>query len=91
MGILEVCDGAESPNMINIQHHKINGPHRMNSPAIEWANGDKEWWSWCERHREDGPAVEGIDGSKLWYLFRLNYSEEEWKIEVEKIRKNNSK
>ena len=42
--------------------------HREDGPAIEWSNGDKEWWLNGKRHREDGPAVESADGGKFWYL-----------------------
>ena len=35
-------------------------------PAIEYANGDKEYWILGKRHRENGPAV--IYGKKqYWY------------------------
>ena len=38
-------------------------------PAIEWANGTKEWWVNDKRHREGGlPAVESANGSKVWYV-----------------------
>ena len=48
----------------------LNGKyHRENNlPAIEWANGDKDWWLNDERHRIDGPAIERIDGSKSWWF-----------------------
>ena len=42
-------------------------PHRVDGPAVEWANGDKEWWLNGKRHREDGPAYEGADGHKTWH------------------------
>ena len=41
--------------------------HRKNGPAIEWANGNKEWRINGELHREDGPAVERKNGFKTWY------------------------
>lgn len=42
--------------------------HRTNDlPAIEYANGDKEWWKFGKRHRINGPAV--IYGNKqYWFL-----------------------
>jgi hypothetical protein len=52
--------------------------HRENSPAIEYVNGDKEWWIHGKRHREDGPAKEYNDGRKFWYLQGEEYSEEEY-------------
>ena len=41
--------------------------HRDGDPAVEYANGRKEWWQNGQRHRTDGPAVEYADGSKLWW------------------------
>lgn len=41
--------------------------HRENGPAIEYANGEKQWWINGKFHREDGPAIEYPDGSKYWY------------------------
>ena len=39
--------------------------HRENGlPAIEWANGDKEWFLNGKLHRENGPAVESANGTK---------------------------
>ena len=31
--------------------------HRVDGPAVEYPNGDSEWWLNGKRHREDGPAV----------------------------------
>jgi len=42
--------------------------HRLDGPAIEWADGTKEWWVNNKRHREDGPAIEWASGKKEWYL-----------------------
>jgi hypothetical protein len=41
--------------------------HRLDGPAIEWANGDKYWYQNGKRHRIDGPAIEYADGDKIWY------------------------
>ena len=41
--------------------------HREDGPAIELANGDKEWYKEGKRHREDGPACEYASGNKEWY------------------------
>ena len=36
-------------------------------PAIEYPNGDKEWWKKGKRHRKDGPAI--IYGEKqFWFV-----------------------
>jgi hypothetical protein len=42
--------------------------HREDGPAIEWTNGDKEWYIDGKRHREDGPAIEYVNGSQDWYI-----------------------
>jgi len=42
--------------------------HREDGPAIEFADGTKEWYLHGNLHREDGPAVEYADGYKAWLL-----------------------
>jgi hypothetical protein len=42
--------------------------HREDGPAIEWANGEKEWFINGDLHREDGPACEWADGEKEWFI-----------------------
>ncbi|WP_202416732.1 hypothetical protein [Duganella qianjiadongensis] len=42
--------------------------HREDGPAVEYANGRKEWYQQGKRHREDGPAIELPNGTKYWYL-----------------------
>jgi hypothetical protein len=38
-------------------------------PAIEYADGGKEWWVNGKRHRDgDKPAVETFDGRKEWWF-----------------------
>jgi antitoxin component YwqK of YwqJK toxin-antitoxin module len=41
--------------------------HREDGPAIEYADGSKEWYRNGKRHREDGPAIEWSDGTKEWH------------------------
>ena len=50
--------------------------HREDGPAVEGANGKKEWWVDGLRHREDGPAVEGANGKKEWYRDGLRHRED---------------
>ena len=48
---------------------RLNGElHRVDGPAIEYADGDKSWYLNGKRHREDGPAIEYSYGTKVWYL-----------------------
>ncbi len=42
--------------------------HRVNGPAVEWADGTKSWWLNGKRHRTDGPAIEWVDGDREWHL-----------------------
>ena len=43
--------------------------HRIDGPAIEYADGTKEWWVNDLRHRIDGPAAEHADGGRDWWVF----------------------
>ena len=41
--------------------------HRLDGPAIEYANGDyKVWYRNDNYHRLDGPAIEYANGDKYW-------------------------
>jgi hypothetical protein len=42
--------------------------HRVDGPAIEYADGDKIWYIDGQCHREDGPAVENANGNKWWWV-----------------------
>lgn len=41
--------------------------HREDGPAIEYWNGDKEWWVDGKLHRIEGPACKYCDGYKAYY------------------------
>lgn len=65
-------------------HHPVTGElHRMEGPAIERFNGDKEWWMNGKLHRIDGPAIECPDGSRQWWLHGVEYTEYEWRRRVD--------
>jgi hypothetical protein len=64
-------------NSYGNKHWYQNGElHRLDGPAIEWADGSKHWYQNGQLHRLDGPACEYANGSKHWYqngqLHRLN-------------------
>ena len=42
--------------------------HREDGLAVEYNNGNKEWYQNVKYHREDGPAIEYVNGNKFWYL-----------------------
>jgi len=57
----------------------LNGKqHRVDGPAVEYANGTKSWYLNGKRHRVVGPAVERADGTKAWYLNGEELIEEEF-------------
>ncbi len=47
--------------------------HREDGPAVEWADGTKEWWVNGLRHRTDGPACEWANGTKEWWVNGLRH------------------
>ena len=53
--------------------------HRIDGPAIEYANGTKEWYIDDKLHRTDGPAIEYPNGYKYWYINGEEYSEQEFR------------
>jgi hypothetical protein len=54
---------------------EMNIRHREDGPAIERADGSKEWYLNDQLHREDGHAIEYADGSKYWFLNDKEVSE----------------
>ena len=58
-GFRHGCHIDEAGTKYYLQDGKI---HRENGPAIEYANGHKEWHRHDELHRTDGPAVECQNG-----------------------------
>src|ERR1039458_4716306 len=42
--------------------------HRVDGPAVEYANGWKEWFVDGRKHRVGGPAVEHSNSGEEWYL-----------------------
>jgi hypothetical protein len=66
------------------KHWRFNGEyHRVDGPAIEYADGTKSWYLNGRLHRVDGPAIEYADGDKGWRLYDTYYSFDDW-IEVNK-------
>ena len=49
-------------------YNEKDQPHRLDGPAVEYADGFKEWWAEGKLHRLDGPAIEYADGHKAWYV-----------------------
>ena len=60
--------------------------HRIDGPAIEYANGDRFWLVDGKRHRVDGPAVEWVDGRGSWYVEYKYYTEENFNKLIEEVK-----
>ena len=77
----------------SIRYYKNDNLHREDGPAVECANGDKQWYINDEHHREDGPAVEYINGRKSWwfkdiiYGYDNDFTIETWKEKVEELKR----
>lgn len=49
--------------------YRLNGMlHREDGPAVEWADGHKEWYEYGMLHRLDGPAIEWSSGNRTWFI-----------------------
>ena len=54
---------------VKIEWFNLEGKlHREDGPAVEYADGGKEWYVNGQIHREDGPAAEYTKGNKYWYI-----------------------
>ena len=49
-------------------------------------NGTKRWYLDGQLHREDGPAIESTDGDRAWCLNGTEYTEAEWKAELNPVK-----
>jgi DNA topoisomerase VI subunit A len=91
-GIVELCDGDSWEQDITLVYYLKNGEyHRENKPAIECVNRFEGWFLNGKCHNENGPARIIIDSNIKeveYFLNNKEYSEEQWKIEVKKLRKN---
>jgi hypothetical protein len=81
LDIMEVkSQGKELENLFNkaTRHLKLKSGyevwrnekgelHREDGPAIEYADGGKEWRKNGKLHHDDGPALIDADGNKYWY------------------------
>lgn len=72
-GLTNLIAEKETIENLGFQGHKYvkyttgGRLHRVGGPAIEYENGEYEWWLNGKRHRLDGPAVNGLSGVKIWY------------------------
>jgi hypothetical protein len=67
--IQQVWRSVGEGERVMIKHRNENGElHRVDGPAIEWADGYRSWWVDGKRHRTDGPAYEGPNGRRAWWV-----------------------
>ena len=54
--------------------------HRIDGPAVIWANGTQEWFIDGLRHRTNGPAMIWDDGKQGWFVNGKNITDkvEQW-------------
>jgi len=52
--------------------------HRLDGPAVIWADSDREWYVNGQLHREDGPAREWSNGRRSYYINDQLLTEDEW-------------
>ncbi len=55
-------------NKFYYKDRKMHICHRLDGPAVEYADGGKEWCVDGQLHRADGPAIEWVDGYKEWWV-----------------------
>ena len=67
---------VSSQGIVRWHDFKTGKIHRVDGPAVEYANGDKSWWVNGRCHRTDGPAVEYVNGRKEWYLNGKHHRED---------------
>ena len=60
--------------------------HRIDDPAIEYSDGEKDWWVDSKLHRVDGPAIVYASGNKEWYVDGKQYSEKEFSILIKEAK-----
>ena len=65
--LLERLNGNININN-NILYWKDGKLHRLDGPAIIYANGDQEWYVEGKRHRLDGPALIRANRDQVWWV-----------------------
>ncbi|WP_211206081.1 hypothetical protein [Psychroflexus torquis] len=72
---VETWNGNVKEWWLNDLRHREDGPAETNSMS-------NDWWINGKRHREDGPAIEHWNGFKQWYINDVEYTEQDYKLEM---------
>ena len=72
-------------------HRRGDKAHRNDGPAKIHRNGTLIWCQNDLTHREDGPAVIAPDGTVGYYLYDKRYTEDEYLVKLEQIKKARKK
>lgn len=72
-------DKVETNSDGDIIYLKGNIFHRLDGPAIIYANGDQRWYKNGKRHREEGPAICDLNHLE-WFIEGTPLSEQEFLI-----------
>lgn len=59
-------------------YNQLGALHRVNGPAVEYADGSNYWLQHGLLHRICGPAVTREDGSVGFYIFGQRYDNSEY-------------
>ena len=70
-----------------VYYDKDGELHRLDGPAIEYANGNKRWYWHGKWHCETGPALDDADYQAYYYHNKRYYPKdnEEW-IRMSKLK-----
>jgi hypothetical protein len=66
--------------------------HRLNGPAVIYADGDMMWYRHGQLHRDDGPALDWPSENRFeWYKDDEPYEPSAHELMVWKMKKNQKK
>ena len=71
-------NGRYIDNAGTVRRYLNDQLHRIDGPAVEWANGTRMWYLNGQRHRTDGPAFECADGYYAWYVNGKHFKFADW-------------
>ena len=73
----------------HIHYYDKKGKLHRNFGPAEIIPGYQCWYQHGFEHRLDGPAVTFASGKKMYYIFGMEYDEEQYWKEVERLKNGN--